>query len=95
MKQRGELTKVGDLFSHYRTRIVAPQASVVAVVVEVIVDVCGITVTSDRIVYNVASRTLSLQLPSVIKHEIIRHKEEILLHCHGRLGARSAPKDII
>lgn len=94
MKRRGELIKVGDLFAQYRSRIVAPQGSVVTVVVEVVVDVCGITITPEQVMYKVSSRVISLQVPSVLKHEIIRHKEEILLHCQGRLGVKSAPNDI-
>jgi hypothetical protein len=95
MKRRGELVKVGDLFSHYRSRIIAPQASVVSVFVEVVADICTITLKLEQVSYKVTSRTIVLHTPSILKHEIMRHKADVLLHCQGRLGVKSAPKEIV
>lgn len=94
MKRQGELVKVSSLFAKYQKNLTAPQASVIKVVVEVIYDVCGFKIESKQVTYAVHSKTVTIQLPSVLKHELQRHNEEILLHLKGRLGEKSCPKYI-
>ncbi len=95
MKRRGELIKVGNLFDKYKDKIRAPQASVVVVVIDVIKDVCGITLQTQQVSYTVSSRTVTIHAPSILKHEVMRHSSEILVHCQGRLGDISCPKQIL
>jgi len=94
-KRGGELKKVSDLFSKYRERLVAPQSSVVAVFLEVVEDLMGFAVKSERVSYSPGTKTIYLSVPSVLKQEILRNKKDILNHLKGRLGEKSAPKEII
>jgi len=92
MKRRGELIKVGSLFDKYKNILQPPQATVLAEVVEVIFDVCGVTVAQKHIKYSVATRTISLTAPSILKQEVMRRQTEILTHLRGRLGAKAPVK---
>jgi len=95
MKRRGELIKVGNLFNKYKDRIRAPQASVVIVFIDIVKDVCGITLEPQQISYTVSSRTVTIYASSILKHEVLRHSPDILRHCQGRLGDISCPKQIL
>lgn len=95
MARRGELVRVGSLFEKYKKTIIAPQASVIQVVVEVVSDVCDITLKTSQVKYQVASRTVIIQAPAILKHEILRHSEDVLNHCRGRLGVKNSPKVIL
>lgn len=94
MKRRGELVKVSFLFDKYKNILQPPQAVVVVTVVEVIFDLCGITILQKQIKYSVATKTISLLIPSIIKQEILRRQSEILNHLKGRLG-KKAPNKIL
>jgi len=95
MARRGELIRVGSLFEKYRKTIIAPQASVIQVVIEVVSDVCNLNLKPSQVKYQVASKTIVIQAPAIIKHEISRHSEDILNHCRGRLGVKNSPKVIL
>jgi len=95
MKRRGELIKVGDLFTKYRSSIKAPQGSVIEAAVEVIYDVTGIKLDRSRCQYAVASRTLATNAPALVRQELARYHDEILVHMKGRLGEKSTPTRII
>lgn len=90
-----KMKQIGDLFERYRTRIKAPQASVEKVCVEVIKDVTGYTVTIKQVTYTVATRTLSIQVPSVLKTELKFHYATILQTLEKRLGTTTSPKVIL
>lgn len=94
MKRRGELIKVSGLFEKYKKTLIAPQSSVVTVFTEVVSDVCKINLKKNQVTYSVTSKTITLQTPSIIKHEILRVQQEVLDHCRGRLGDKSCPKNI-
>lgn len=94
-KGSGEIKKVGDLFDKYRQTLKAPQKTVVRAFCEVVDDLLDITVDEKKISYTPASRTLSFKVGGPLKSEILLHKQEIMTHLKGRLGEKSAPKDIL
>lgn len=92
MKRRGELIKVGSLFDKYKNILQPPQGTVLVEVVEVIHDVCGVALQKKYIKYSVATKTVSITAPSVLKQEVMRREGEILLHLRGRLGVKAPTK---
>lgn len=93
---RGEgVKKISDLFASYKKRLRAPQKSVVIAFIDVVQDVCEITLKESEVSYTPSSHTISLRVPGQIKTEILFQKEEIILHLKGRLGVQSAPTNIL
>lgn len=92
---RGNIVRAGDLFEVYKKRLRAPQGTIVAAFTEVVEDVLGAKLPRKSIAYTVATRMLRVIAPGPLKSEILLRKEEILTHLKGRLGAESAPKDIL
>lgn len=93
---RGEGTKkISDLFSKYKKRLVAPEASVVSAFVEVVEDLFGFKVPKDKVSYTPTTKTLSLTVGSALKTEIKLREEEVLNHLKGRLGEKNAPRVIL
>ena len=90
--RRGEVVKVSALFEKYKTILKAPQGTVVKEFIEVVEDLVDIKIDRKYIKYSVATKTISLTVPSALKHEISLHKEEILVHLRARLGGGSVPK---
>lgn len=95
MKKRGEITPVRDLFEKYRKNLHAPQKTVEVEAVRVIGELIHITLTDQQIRYTVSTRTLSIQVPSVLKQELRRHYPIILQELKARLGEKSAPQVIL
>lgn len=93
--RRGEVTKLSDLFQVYRERLVAPQGSVVKVLIEVVYDLFHITLKETDCAYTPSSHILKLNVRGPLKTEILLRKKEILTHMKGRLGGKSAPNDIL
>ena len=93
--ERGKLTHINDLFSKYRTTLKAPQGAVVAAFVEVVDDLLQVPVEKRLVKYSVHTKIISLHVPGPLKTEILLKKNEILTHLRGRLGAQSAPKNIM
>ena len=89
------MKRVGDLFEKYRTRMVAPQATVEKVCIEVVAEVAGVTLTEKQVSYTVATRTVSLQVPSVVKSELRFHHEAILSNLRRRIGKTNCPEVIM
>ncbi|MFT5037180.1 MAG: hypothetical protein ACI9VM_000757 [Candidatus Azotimanducaceae bacterium] len=94
-KGRGEVIKIGDLFDKYRKTLKAPQGSVIKVFCEVVFELLTIEINKERIKYSPSTKILSLATGGPLKSEIQLHKKEILTHMKGRLGEKSAPKDIL
>ena len=86
---------VGDLFAKYRTHFVAPQASVEKACAKAIKDVTSLSIAQEQITYTVATRTISIQAPSVVKSELRFHHQAILMRLEHELGERGAPKAIL
>lgn len=91
MKRHRELVKASDLFAKYRDSIKAPQQSVITEVVAVIYEVTGFEIRPHQCSYTVATRTISLQIPSLMKQELKTHHEAIMVRLRERLGDRSVP----
>ena len=95
-KERTEgVVQIGSLFDIYKKKLKAPQKTVIKTFQEVVKDLLQITFKNDQCSYTVFTKTLSITVSGTIKTEILLRKKEILTHMRGRLGEKSAPKDII
>lgn len=83
-----------SLFDVYKTRLKPPQASVEAEVIQVLQDVTGYELRPDQVSYTTGSRVVSLQVPSILRTEIIKQKAAILAALSSKLGVTNSPKDI-
>jgi len=92
--RRGEIIKVSELFDKYKKVLRAPQSSVIKEVIEVIMDLTGVTLSPKYVKYAVHSKTISITAPAILKQEIKLHQAEILIHLKARLGENSVPKII-
>jgi predicted metal-dependent hydrolase len=91
MKRRGEVTAVKDLFEKYKKTLQAPQKTVELEAIRVIGELTNITIKEHQVAYTVSTRTLSIQVPSLIKQELKKRFPEILNEIKARLGDKSAP----
>lgn len=89
------ITKISDLFETYKKRLRAPQKTVIDTFVEVVSDVLEFTITRESVSYTPSTKTLVLRVAGPLKTEILLRKGELLTHMKGRLGAQSAPEEII
>jgi hypothetical protein len=87
--------KIGDLFETYKKRLRAPVGSVVIAAHDVIADVCGISLPESALLYTPRTKTLVIHASGMAKSEILFHKDEIITHLKGRLGAGNAPTTIL
>lgn len=94
-KGRGEIVKLGDLFEKYRKNLQAPEKTVIIAFEEVVFDLLEIRIPKGKVKYVPTSKIISLIGGGPLKSEINLHKEDILNHLKGRLGEKSAPKDIL
>lgn len=94
-KRRGEIIAVRDLFEKYRKTLQAPQKTVEIESIRVIGEIVGIKLNESQIKYTVTSRTLVLNVPSLIKQEVKFHHEAILKELKNRLGVKSSPQCIL
>ncbi|MCD5381615.1 MAG: hypothetical protein LR008_03510 [Candidatus Pacebacteria bacterium] len=90
-----KMKRVGDLFAKYHTRFKAPQATVEKACVEVVKDVTGFDIEKSQVVYKVGTKTLSLQIPSILKSEMKLSFPLILKKLEERLGENKSPKTIL
>ncbi len=91
----GKITKFSSLFDVYKKRLKAPQGTVINVFIEVVMDLFSIILIKKQCSYSVFNKTLHINISGPAKTEILIHKTEILTHLKGRLGEKSAPKDIL
>ncbi len=94
-KGRGEIIKLGTLFEKYKKILKAPQGVVTDCFREVVQELIGLQISKEKLTYSVHTKTLSVRVAGPLKSEIQLRKKEILNHMKGRLGADSAPKDIL
>lgn len=96
--RRGEekhAVNIKTLFDTYKKRFRAPQKTVIKTFQEVAKDLLGVEIDQKNCEYSVSSKTLQIILSGPIKTEILIRKEEIITHMKGRLGEKSAPKEIL
>ena len=86
---------LGSLFTRYQALLVPPQASVEKRVAAIICELTPLTITSAQITYSVASRTITLKVPSIIKSELQHYKMLILERLQQEMGAKNAPTTIL
>ena len=94
-KNPGEIVKIGNLFDKYKKTLKAPQGVVIDAFIEVIDDLMGFEIKKEQCRYTVSTKTLGVAVSGPLKSEITIRKKEILAHLKGRLGEKSAPKDIV
>jgi len=90
-----QMKRLGDFFEKYKLRFKAPQASVEKACVCVIQEVTGFEVSVEQITYTVSTRTITLQIPSILKSEMKFHYIVILEKLEERLGKDGSPKVIL
>jgi hypothetical protein len=90
-----KMKQISDLFEKYRTRFKAPQATVEKACAKAISEITGFSIDLEQISYTVSTRTISLQVPSVVKSELKFHYETILKKLESELGKKGAPERII
>jgi len=93
-KPPAAMKQIGDLFERYKTRFKAPQESVEKEVILVIKDISGFELKPEQVSYVVSTKTISLQIPSILKTEIFFKKTEILQTLKNNLGKDSSPQII-
>jgi len=91
-KPPAPMKHIGDLFERYKTRFKAPQGSVEKEGILVIKAVTNFDLKPEQVVYTVSTKTLSLQVPSILKTEIMFYKSEILAELKKNLGSDSSPQ---
>jgi len=91
-KPPAAMKHIGGLFERYRTTIKAPQGSVESEAILVIKTVTGFTVKKEQLVYTVSTKTLSLNVPSVLKTEVLFKRDQILQQLQKNLGSTNAPQ---
>lgn len=90
-----QMKRLGDFFDKYRTRFKAPQASVEKACVCAIKEVTGYEVVEDQVTYTVSTRSITLNIPSVLKSEMRFHHTTILKKLEDKLGKDGSPKVIL
>lgn len=96
MKQRrGELTKLGSLFEKYRTLLVPPQHTVEKAACDVINRHIRGTLTVEQVSFTVATKTLYIKAPALLKSEIKLQQETIHEDLRRELGVARCPQCIL
>ena len=89
-----KMKKLGSLFERYQRILVPPQASVEKRVAEILTDITPLTITPDQVTYSVGSKTISLQVHSVLKSEISHYNVAVLDQLKTEMGIKNSPKSI-
>ncbi|MEZ4103873.1 MAG: hypothetical protein R3B60_01150 [Candidatus Paceibacterota bacterium] len=94
-KRRGEIVKVGTLFEKYKNTLIAPQKTVETEALRVIGEMVGIKLNEDQVSYTVSAKILYINSSSLVKQEIVFHKEKILSELVKNLGQKNSPQNIL
>lgn len=89
-----KMKPIGDLFARYKLTFIAPQATVEKACVEVIKKVTGFTIAPEQVTYKVNTKTISIQVPSILKSELRFHHETVLQELKKTLGSKGNPESI-
>ena len=85
---------LSTLLDNFQKRFTPPQASVEKRVAEIICEVTTLQIKPEQIKYTVSTKTISLQVPSVLKSELQHQKTFILERLKSDMGV-NAPKVIL
>ena len=89
------MKRLGGLFAKYKDHFKAPQASVEKEFIAVVKEATGFELKPEQVSYTVSTRTISLQIPGLLKNELRFKQDMILEHLSKRLGKTSCPKLIL
>jgi len=87
--------QLGNLLARYKKIFKPPQASVEKECIAVIIEVCGITLLPHQIEYQVATKTLQLKTPSLLRSELKLKSGLILAELAKRLDASTTPTTLL
>lgn len=87
--------QLGNLIARYKTLLKPPQASVEKESIIVIKEVTGIEIQPHQVSYTVATKTLVLKTPSLLRSELLLHRERILSELKQRLGEKGSPDTLL
>lgn len=90
----GGAKPIKDIFTTYRDRLVAPEATVIETSCEVISELLAIKIQPSQLSYTVTTRTLYIK-HSLVRSAVLPHRELVLAHLKGRIGSKSAPTSIV
>jgi hypothetical protein len=90
-----KMKKLGDLFGKYQTKFKAPQASVEKACIEAIFKATNYRLKEEMVVFTVSTKTISLNVPSILKSEIKFKHRDILKDLEMSLGKDVSPKVIL
>jgi len=86
---------LGDLFSKYKNHFKAPQATVEKASIEVIKNITNLSLKENQVIYTPSTRTLTLNVPSILKSELKIAYPNILESLKKDLGDKESPLNII
>ena len=86
---------VGSLFENFQKRFTPPQASVEKRVAEIICEITPLQIKPEQVKYTVSNKTISLQVPSILKSELQHHKTAVLSRLESEMGIKNSPKVIL
>ena len=87
--------QLGNLLARYIKVFKPPQASVEKECIAVIAEVCGITLLPHQIEYRVATRTIQLKAPSLLRSELKLKSGLILAELAKRLDSSTTPTSLL
>jgi hypothetical protein len=87
--------QLGNLLLKYKSLLKPPQASVEKECITAITHVTGITLLPHQVSYTVATKTLILKAPSLVRSELMLRRGDILEECKRRLGEKGSPETIL
>lgn len=86
---------LGSILEVYKNKIKPPQASVEKVCIDIIAIEVGFQLEPTVITYIPSTRTIKLNIPSLVKQEIKLKESSILQKLSTKLGKESCPKIIL
>lgn len=90
-----QMKRIDSLLASFQKRFIPPQASVEKRVAEIICEITPLQIKPEQVKYTVSNKTISLQVPSVLKSELQHQKTAILDRLVSEMGAQNAPKVIL
>lgn len=87
--------QLGNLLARYKAILKPPQASVEKECLMVIKEVSGIELLPHQVSYTVSTRTLVLKTPSLLRSELMLHRQAILTELKKRLGEKGSPDTLL
>ncbi|MEY2665462.1 MAG: hypothetical protein RLZZ480_567 [Candidatus Parcubacteria bacterium] len=87
--------QLGNLLARYKNLFKPPQASIEKEFIAAVEMVCGITLLPHQVEYKVTSKTIIIKAPSLLRSELLLHRDSVLREVTSRVGVSSAPQTIL